>query len=98
MQQKSKKLTISIIEINTRQITDTMEPGEREEASMEDSESQILHPLNSGTTSATRRMKADFPIMEGNLLDASSKDWISFCSLISKSVEEIKDGVRGDGD
>lgn len=65
-------------------VTDTMEPGAREEETIEDSESQILQPLavvlDSASTSVIRPMKADVPIKDGYLLDASSKhNAISSC-------------------
>jgi hypothetical protein len=54
-----------------------MEPGAREEETIEDSESQILQPLavvlDSASTSVIRPMKADLSIKDGYLLDASSK-------------------------
>ena len=73
-----------------------MEPGASEDATMEGSESQILQPLDSRSTSITLPMKADFPINAGYLVEASSKDHTRFSSLTSKLGEGINDGVRGD--
>ena len=56
----------------TEEFTETMEPGEMELATMEGSESQIVHPLGRETTSETRPVRADFPMKEGNLPEASS--------------------------
>lgn len=56
-------------------ITETIEPGEREEESMEGSESQILKPLKRGTVSSTWMISAtnaDLAMREGNFLEASS--------------------------
>ena len=70
-----------------------MEPGAREEASMEGSESQILQPLELRSTSTSFPMKADLLIREGYLVEASSREEARESSVSSKLREGIKDGV-----
>lgn len=72
--------------------TDTMEPGEIEEASMEDSESQILQPLVSTVSTASsdiRPIKSVSEIKEGNFLEASSRQHLSSPSVNSTSDEVL---------
>lgn len=76
--------------------TETKEPGAREEASMEDSESQILQPLESVSMPVIWPIKADLPIKVGYRVEASSR-------LLRKSSSEsqaadVNDGVLGDAD
>lgn len=75
-----------------------MEPGARLDASMEDSESQILQPLDPVSTSETWPMKADLPISEGYWLEASSRMLWKSSSRTWESEEEINEGVLGDAD
>lgn len=80
-------------------ITETVEPGARLKATIEGSESQILQPFESGSTPVTRPMKADFPIREGHLLEASSRYRRRSSSLISKSGGGVNtDETDGDSD
>ncbi|KAF7819151.1 Calmodulin-interacting protein 111 [Senna tora] len=72
-----------------------MEPGVSEEETMEDSDSQILQPLDAGSTSLTLQMKADLPMKEGNFLEASSQEETSSSSLTSNSLLGVCDGLRG---
>ena len=79
--------------------TDTVEPGLREAATIQVSDSQILEPLiDSDATSATLAMIADFPRRQGNAADASSILRLSSSSLIeSVSRLVVEDaGVLGD--
>lgn len=68
------------------------------EATMEGSESQILQPLASASTSETRPTTADLPIRHGNLAEAAWRaTGISSSPATSESAkEEAGDGVRGD--
>lgn len=71
----------------------------REAATIEASDSQILDPLiESGATSATLPMIADFPRRKGNAAEACSIPRLSSSSLMPSvsrlSVEDV--GVRGE--
>lgn len=68
-----------------------MEPGGREEETMEDSESQILHPLElrALSTSLISPTIADFPMKPGNFLEASSQ------KEASRSASSVSEGVFG---
>lgn len=73
-----------------------MEPGEIEESSMEDSESQILQPLVSTVSTASSDIlpiKSVLQIKEGNFLEASSRQHLSSPSVNSTSDELKTDGV-----
>lgn len=73
----------------------------KEEATMEGSESQILNPLEAwsraSSTEVSWPMKAEVPINEGYLLEASSREHIKSISAgsVSKARDE-DDGVRAD--
>jgi len=73
-------------------ITETMEPGEREEESMEGSDSQILKPLKRGTVSSTWRISetnADSEMREGNFREASSRKETCSCACCCCVLEGV---------
>ena len=87
---------LRLILLKREQITDTREPWASEAATMDDSESQTVLPLEPRSTSATRPIRADFPMREGYWPAASSRTRTRRPSSSSPDSKFEAANARGD--